>query len=135
MNIYEKYLTGTQPDELNETDEYLSDLMEMVFEFIDTIDMDNLSEEQDELLEQILDMYDSDEELSEVKKERVVRAGKRVRKVTCPEGKKAVNGKCVRMSASEKRTRSKSAKKGARKAKSKRAATTRKRAKSMKKRI
>lgn len=133
MNIYEKYLTGMQ-EKLYEEDEYLSDILETAFDFIDTLDFDDLSDEQMELLENFLEMCDSDEELSEVRKERVVRGGKKVKKVVCPAGKKAVNGKCVRMSASEKRTRSKSAKKGAKKARSKRASTSRKRAKSMRKR-
>lgn len=134
MDIYEKYLLSS-PESINEEDEYLSDLMESVFNFLDTIDIDNLTEEQEEMLEEILEMYDADEEINEVKKTRVVRGGKRVRKVTCPQGKKAVNGKCVRMSSSEKRTRSKAAKRGARKKKTQKAAIERKRKKSMRKRI
>ncbi len=133
MSTYEKYLIGTQK-ELYEEDEYLSDMLETAFDFIDSLDFDQLSDEQIDLLENFLDMSDSDEELSERKKERVVRGGKRVKKLKCPSGKKAVGGRCVRMSASEKRTRSKAAKKGARKAKSKRASTERKRKKSLKKR-
>lgn len=142
MDIYRKYLN--KKNMITEADEYWSDLMSYVFEFIDTLDIDNLTEEQDELLEEILTMYSSEddemdvlddsEDLSEVKKKLVVRAGKRMRKIDCPEGKKAVNGKCVRITASEKRVRSKSAKKSARKRKGKQAAISRKRAKSLKKR-
>lgn len=133
MNIYEKYLLSS-PESINEEDEYLSDLMESVFNFIDSIDMDGLTEEQEELLEEILEMYDADEEINEVRKKRVVRGGKRTRKVTCKEGYKSVNGKCVRMSSSEKRTRSKAAKRGARKKKGQKASIQRKRKKSMSKR-
>lgn len=133
MNIYEKYLTGTQ-EKLYEEDEYLSDMLETAFDFIDTLNFDDLTDDQMELLENFLEMCDSDESINEVRKERVVRGGKKVKKVVCPSGKKAVNGKCVRMSSSEKRTRSKASKKGAKKSKSKRAATSRKRAKSMRKR-
>lgn len=134
MKLHEKYLLHGQQDQLNEEDEYLSDLMESVFNFIDSIDIDNLTEEQEEMLEEILEMYEADDEVNEARKKTVVRGGKRTRKVTCPQGKKAVNGKCVRMSASEKRTRSKAAKKGARKKKGQKASIERKRKKSMRKR-
>jgi len=51
-------------------------------------------------------------ELSEAKYKTVYRNGKKVRKLDCPKGKKAKDGKCVRMSSKEKRRRSKAAKKG-----------------------
>jgi len=133
-DLMEKYLLSGSNNELNEIDEYLSDLMEMVFKFIDSLDLDNLSEEQDELLEEILEMYEEEDQLSEKTKERVVRGGKKTRKLKCKSGYKAVGNKCVKMSSSEKHTRSKAAKKGARKSKSKKASTQRKRAKSMRKR-
>jgi len=85
----------------------------------------------DEVLEE---MYEEEDQLSEKTKERVVRGGKKTRKLKCKSGYKAVGNKCVKMSSSEKHTRSKAAKKGARKSKSKKASTQRKRAKSMRKR-
>ena len=136
MDIFEKYL-NEEPDN---TDEFLSDLMELVFEFIDSVDDRQLTEEQQEMLQEILEMYDSDkeddDEVSEqrARKERVVRGGKRKRKLKCPEGKKAVGGRCVRMSASERRVRSKAAKRGARKRRSKKSSTEMKRKRSLKKR-
>lgn len=138
MDIFEKYLNEAESDG---SDEYLSDLMELVFEFIDMVDDRQLTEDQQEMLEEILDMYDGDEpdeeeEMSEqrARKERVVRGGKRKRKLKCPEGKKAVGGRCVRMSASERRVRSKAAKRGAKKRRSKKASTEMKRKRSIKKR-
>ena len=133
MNIWEKYILSDN-DEISESDEFVSDLMESVFDFIDSLDFDNLSEDQVELLDNVLEMYNEEDELSEKAKERVVRGGKRVKKLKCKEGYKAVGNRCVKMSSSEKRTRSKAAKKGSRKAKSKRVSTQRKRAKSMRKR-
>jgi len=117
----------------------LSDLMESVFTLIDSFEEDGLDEDQEELIEEILAIYDgeTDEILDEAKKQikRVVRAGKRVRKVVCGKGYKAVSGKCVKMGASEKRVRSKSAKKAAKKKRGKQSSINRKRKKSMKKRI
>ena len=133
MKIFEKYLLSGG-EQFGETDDYVSDLMEQVFSLIDTFDFDELSEEQIEMLDDILEMYDEDEEISEVKRERVVRGGKRVRKIKCPEGKKASGGRCVRMTAKEKRVRSKAAKRGARKKKGKQASIQRKRARSVRKR-
>lgn len=116
-------------------DEYLSDLFESIYNFLDEVDIDNLNEEQFEKFQEILEMTDGDiDSLQEVKKEKVVRGGKKTRKVKCKQGYKAVSGKCVRMSSSEKRTRSKAAKRGARKAKSKKTATSRKRQRSIKRR-
>jgi len=133
MNIWEKYLLSGS-NEVNETDEYVSNLMEQVFGLLDSFDFDNLSEDQIEMIDEILDTYNEEEEISERTKERVVRAGKKVRKLKCPEGKKAVGNRCVRMTQQEKRVRSKAAKRGSRKKKGKKAATSRKRARSMRKR-
>jgi len=130
--LYEKYLLSS--DQINETDEYLSDMLETAFDFIDTLDFDDLSDEQVELLENFLDMCGSEEEISEVRKERVVRGGKRTRKVKCKSGYKAVGGRCVRMSSSERRTRSKAAKRGARKKKGQKKSIERKRKRSIRKR-
>ena len=130
-NLYEKYL-----EEEPNSDEYMSDLMETVFELIDSLDMEELSDEQQDLVDEILEFYDEDseEELDEKRKERVVRGGKRTKKLKCKKGYKAVNGKCVRMSSSERRVRSKAAKKASRKRRSKTSSITRKRKRSMRKR-
>ena len=71
--------------------------------------------------------------VNEVQKKKVVRGGKIVRKVVCPEGKKNVNGKCVRMRNIERIKRSKTAKKSAKKKVGKMGAILRKREKSRKK--
>lgn len=71
--------------------------------------------------------------ITEVQRKKVVRGGKIVKKIVCPEGKKNVGGKCVRMRNIEKLKRSKTAKKAAKKKKGKLGAIQRKRARSMKK--
>lgn len=65
---------------------------------------------------------------------RVVRNKKLVKKKVCRPGYKLVNGKCVRMDASEKRNRKKSAKKASRKRRASKSRSTRKRQKSLAKR-
>lgn len=75
--------------------------------------------------------------LNEVKFERVVRAGKVVRKLMCAPGFKAVDGRCVKMSPQELLKRRKAAKKTQRKLRAqagKREKMLKKRAKSLKKR-
>lgn len=64
----------------------------------------------------------------------VVRDGKKQRKLVCPSGYKAKNGKCVKMTADELRKRSRSQKKASRKRKSKQTQTNKKRQRSLKKR-
>ena len=107
--------------------------MKSVFEFIDTLDIESLSNGQYELLEEVLDMYNDENELNEKapKRTRVVRDGKKVVKLQCPSGYKLVGKKCVKQSAAEKRTRSKASKRGAKK-KSQQTSISRKRKKSMK---
>lgn len=114
-------------------------LVDVVMEFIDASDLDGLSEKQIELFDEILFITEADDgsdivDLTEQKKKMVVRAGKKVRKLECPEGMKAVKGKCVRMAAAEKTVRKKAAKVAARKRKGKTAAAARKRARSLAKR-
>ena len=134
------------PDEVErvegEVDDYLSELQELFFEFIEShVDMDYLTEEQLEILDKILELTESedeedDEEVSEAlgKRKRVVRGGKKQRKLQCPKGYKAQGGRCVRQTAKEKRTRQKAQKKGARKRRTKQAQATRKRQRSMRRR-
>ena len=76
------------------------------------------------------------EEIGEaIKKAFVVRGGKKVKKmISTKAGYKMKGGKEVKMSASERLKRKKGAKKGAIKAKGKKAGAARKRAKSIKKR-
>jgi len=64
-----------------------------------------------------------------------VRAGKRqrIRRLDCPPGKKAVGGKCVKISGKEHRLRSKASKRTSKTLKSNRKSMNRKRARSMKK--
>jgi hypothetical protein len=135
MDILQKLDNFVNPKEENiQEDEFLSDLMESVFLFLEDIDIDNLDESQFDKFYEILEMFDMDEEnLDEIKRERVVRGGKKVRKLKCKKGYKAVNGKCVRMSAAEKRVRSKAAKRSAKKKKTKKSQTERKRQRSLKK--
>jgi hypothetical protein len=115
---------------------FWEDFNEMVMSFVDTLDIDNLSEDQMCALSNILSMSQADDGSDGIdeKMKTVIRGGKRMKKLDCPPGKKALNGKCVRISSKEKMVRSKAAKKSARGKKGKQAAISRKRAKSMKKR-
>jgi len=132
MDIYEKYLLPSSPESINEIDEFMSDLMESVFNFIVTIDIEELNEDQYELLEEILDMYNGELNEKAPKRTRVVRDGKKVTKMQCPSGYKLVGKKCVKQSAAEKRTRSKASKRGAKKKKGQQTSISRKRKRSMK---
>ena len=133
--LFEEYL---------EEEEYLEVLNELIFDFIDSIDLESLSDEQaeklDDLLEFITDSdveYDEeegteDEDLDEAIKKRVVRKGKIIRKLICRKGFKAMGGKkCVKIAASERRLRAKMAKRAAKKRRSKKSIMLRNRAKSM----
>lgn len=124
-------------EEVLETEEYFDELNKKIFDFIDSLDIDELEEDQAELLDDLMEFISEeefeDQELDEIAKKRVVRGGKIIRKIPPKKGYKVVNGRYVKMSASEKRVRSKAAKRGARKSRSKKASTTRKRKKSMKK--
>jgi len=124
-------------EEVLETEEYFDELNKKIFDFIDSLDIDELEEDQAELLDDLMEFISEeefeDQELDEIVKKKVVRNGKIVRKIPPKQGYKVVNGRYVKMSASEQRVRSKAAKRGARKSRSKKASTARKRAKSMKK--
>lgn len=135
--LFEEFLTE---------EEYLEELNELIFEFVDSLDLESLSEEQaehlDELLSFITDMdieYEDEEEeddldeelLSELVKKRVVRKGKIIRRVFCKPGFKAMGNRCIKMTAKERRVRKKAAKRTARKVKAKKATVQRHRAKSM----
>lgn len=131
--------------EEGQEDEYLSNILESFFAFIDNyIDMDKLDENGFCLLQHILEMTENDwnkdeeieEEVNEArgKKKKVVRGGKRTKKVQCRSGYKSVNGKCVRMSQSERRTRSKAQRKGAKKRRQGQSSSIQKRKRSMRKR-
>lgn len=134
-------------EEVLSEEEYLEELNELIFDFIDSLDLESLSDDQaeklDDLLEFITDMdveYEdeedidenlTEEELQELAKKRVVRGGKIVRRIFCKPGFKAMGNKCIRMAAKERRVRKKGAKRSARKRKSKSATIQRHRARSM----
>jgi len=124
-------------NEQSQTDtDYSEKIFEDMLAFIANLDPETLSEEQ---LEDVLNIIDDleiaeKEEVSEVQKKVVIRAGKKVRKVVCKPGYKAKGNKCVKMKAAERLRKRKAAIKSARKRKAKGAQIARKRAKSMKKR-
>ena len=73
------------------------------------------------LSKQILDILEKvqikRDEIVEAERRTVIRAGKRVRKLICPPGFKALDNRCVKMKPAETRKRKRSQKKGARKRK------------------
>lgn len=74
--------------------------------------------------------------VNELKFKKVIRGGKIKKKIICPKGFKVVGGKCVKMSATERRKRSKATRRSQKKlqAGGKTGKLLRKRAKSMRKR-
>jgi hypothetical protein len=136
MKLYEKYLNEQDNVEI---DEYLSDLEEAVFDLINSLDEDQFNEDQQDIIDDILELTEDDseyidEEINEVQRERVVRSGKKIRRLKRKPGYKVKNGRYVKISSSEKRARSKAAKKGARKRKPQRSSIQRKRKKSLRRR-
>lgn len=124
-----------ESDHSHDSDEVIG----FVSEFIEDIrnrDDIILPEDTEDLILEIEDSLDDylgvESEVYEQTKKTVVRGGKKVRKLICKAGYKASGNKCVKMSAKELMTRGKAAKKGARKAKSKKAQASMKRKKSMK---
>lgn len=72
-------------------------------------------------------------DLDEAKLKKVIRGGKIQKKLDCPSGYKIEGKRCVRMSAQEKREKSKSAIRAARKRRSQKSQMARKRQRSLKK--
>ena len=135
---FERYLleNETIEEEEGEVDDWLSDLLELVFEFANSFDEDQLSDDQFELLEEILDMLDDEDEddeddVDEAKTEVVVRGGKKKRRVKPKKGFRVVDGKYVKMTPAEMTMRKKAAKRGARKRKSKKSVMAAKRKRSI----
>ena len=141
--ILKEYLERAEKYKINKmysvNEDESRSLTESVMEFLDTLDFDGLNKDQISLIDEIFFLTESDNgddivDLNEQQRKMVVRAGKKIRKLECPEGKKAVDGKCVKMTAAEKRMRVKGAKMAAKKRRSKKTEITRKRLKSLAKR-
>jgi ribosomal protein L16 Arg81 hydroxylase len=128
MDILDKLNTYIE-DEYYEDDE----LIESFLNFISLLDLDSLNEQQLETLDNVLDILEEDDILTE-RFERVVRGGKKVKRRVCRSGYKAKDGKCVTMKSSEKRRRSKGAKRGSRKKRSQKSSIERSRKRSLKRR-
>ena len=132
--LFEKYLLGNQAN-VTEEDEFFGDLIELIMEFIDTIDIESLNEDQEDILDEILEMLGEEEVEEQAGKiKTVVRGGKRVRRRFCRPGYRLLKGRCVRMGAAEKRVRARAQKRGARKRKARKATIARKRRRSIRKR-
>lgn len=117
---------------LNTGNDEQDDLTENLIEFLSMIDLDSLNEQQNEKINEIINLMQEDEFLNE-RTQRVVRSGKKTRKVVCKKGYKAQDGKCVKMTSKERKTRSKAAKRSSR-TKTNKSSTERKRQKSLRKR-
>lgn len=129
-------------DITNKIDEFLLEddikywedaLIESLMDFIAMLDLDDLSECQIEKLDEAMELIMEDEFLSEQvgRVKRVVRQGKKIRRKFCKTGYKLQNGKCVKMSQQEKRKRSKSARRSAKKKRGQKASIQRKRSRSI----
>ena len=128
-------------DYLEDNEEYneYEELSEALLDFISTLDLDNLNDEQIEYLDDVFTLMEEDELFNDrvcpILNERFIRKvrGKKiVRKKVCRPGYKAVDGSCKKIKQSEKRKRGKGAKRASRKKKGKKMAINRARKKSMK---
>lgn len=132
-------------DMLDRIEEFLVDteeiywedaMIESMVDFLAMLDLDSLSECQIEKLDEIIELMEEDEFLSEQvgKVKRVVRGGKKIRRRICKSGYKLVDGKCKKMSQSERRKRSIASKRGSRKKRGKKREIARRRNISMRRR-
>ena len=96
-------------------------------EWVEEYDLDDLIEVYNKILESGEDNINERfiNTFINEKFKKVIRGGKKIKKRVCRPGYKVVDGKCVKMKASEKRARSKSQRKGARKRKTKKASMKR----------
>jgi hypothetical protein len=117
--------------------DYNEKIFENMLEFIADLDPEALSDDQLEKILGIiedLEISDEEDEVSEVRRKRVIRGGKKRRKVICRPGYRAVDGRCVRMKSAEKLKRKKGAIRAARKRKTKKTQIKRSRKISMRRR-
>ena len=136
-----KLLEEDGPD-IDDFEEYVEGLHELIFDFIESFDYEELSWDQKEAADNIIEyidddyyeMYEDDEELDESRMKRVVRGGKVKRRLKPKKGYKVQDGRYVKISAQEKMKRRKGAKKAAKKRRTKKGAIQRKTKRSMRKR-
>lgn len=77
---------------------------------------------------------EEEKEIVEAERRVVIRGGKKIKKLICPDGFKALQGRCVKMDPTEIITRKRSQKKGARKRKKSQQRALLKRTRSLRKR-
>lgn len=113
----------------------IEDIFDKYMSLLEKLDIDNISEEIADHLDYILDIMElNEDDLDEAAKVKVIRKGKMIKRLPPRKGYKVVGNKYVRMKPSESKTRSRSAKKGARKSKAKNATKQRQMKKSLRKR-
>lgn len=131
--FFREYLNENLPEYENITDEEYEMILEtLIMDLIETLE--ETTDEQDNIIDEIFDLLDSDEEYVDEGRERkrVVRGGKVYKKIKCTNpNQKVVNGRCVRISQEEKRKRARGAKKAVRKRRAQKASIQRHRKKSI----
>lgn len=115
-----------------EVEDIIVDIVDKYIDLLEKLDIDNLSDEVAEHLDYVLEQLDVD--LDEVAKKKVIRKGKMIKRLPPKKGYKVVGNRYVRMKPTESKKRSRSAKRGARKARVKNASRQRKMKKSLRKR-
>jgi hypothetical protein len=133
LTILGEFVDLLDDDFLTEdVEDIIVDIVDKYIDLLEKLDIDNLSDEVADHLDYILDILDID--LDEVAKKKVIRKGKMVKRLPPKEGYKVVGNRYVRMKPTESKKRSRSAKRGARKARVKNASRQRNMKKSLRKR-
>lgn len=131
MSNIKEALTRTEI-ETETWDEYVYSLHELLFEFLNVLDYEELSEDQKEIVDLLVEYFDDDyyyqleETLDESRYERIVRGGKVKRRLRPKKGYKVVNNKYIKMSEKERKARRRSARKAAKKRRTQRTQIKRK---------
>lgn len=116
----------------DEIENDIVDIFDKYYDLLEKLNIDTLPDEIVEHLDYILDLMG--EELNEVAKKKMIRKGKMIKRLPPKKGYKVKGNRYVRMKPKESKTRSRSAKRGARKARVKTASRNRKMKKSLRKR-
>lgn len=119
----------------DEIENDIVDIFDKYYDLLEKLNIDTLPDDVVEHLKYVLDLMGEDiEELDEVVKKKMIRKGKMIKRLPPKKGYKVKGNRYVRMKPKESKTRSRSAKRGARKARAKTASRNRQMKKSLRKR-
>ncbi len=138
-----RLLEMLEGEDYQSEEDYIDELHELIFNILESLNYEELTEEQQEEVDNLIELidddyyeqwYEDDDELEESRMQRVVRGGQVKRRLKPRKGYRVKDGKYVKVGAGEKRARRRGAKRAARKRKTKKGAIQRSRKKSMRRR-